>query len=231
VSVEWRVTYTIDPPIQIEPADRAVPALNMELHYNADGLLKGATHTVTAADSDGDPDGALETSRLDLLTYWEALRYNAAAQLKIRLSHACTKDGHQVRQMHHTMKPEPPGIARAPDAGRLAGAPPGLATWLWLANAAEHERDQASALRTYYVILEGIHHGRPGAPLEDIGYARDFVSHGQITGKKAKAFLAPRLGDAAEYRYDPHNRQHRILVAQYRLLAQRAVVQELSKYV
>jgi hypothetical protein len=172
----------------------------------------------------------IELSRLDLLVYWEVLRYNSGESLKIKFVQAIT-DGHQVNQLYHTMRPEPLGIVRAPNAHRFANAPPGLATWLWLANAAAHEPDDASALREYYVILEGIHGGRPGGTLENIGYARDFVSHGRITRAKAKGFLAMALGHAAEYRYDPHNRDHRELVHQYRVLAQRAVVQELNHYV
>jgi hypothetical protein len=229
LTFDWRVTYTIDPRIRIEPADPTVPALNLELHYDGDGWLKSATHTVTTASAD-DSHEPVELSRLDLLVYWEVLGYNSGEPLKIRLVEAIT-DGHQVRQLYHTMQPEPPGVARAPDARRFSGAPPALATWLWLANAAGHEPDDASALREYYVILEGIQGGRPGGTLEDIGYARDFVSHGRITKTKAKAFLAKALGQAAEYRFDPHNRDHRALIRKYRVLAQRAAVQELSKYV
>ena len=119
--------------------------------------------------------------------------------------------------MYPVMKPEHGGFARAPDASRLASAPPGLATWLWLANASTHEPDDASALRSYYVVLEGIHGERPGDALVDIRYARDFVSHGRITSHKARSFLERVLGyTAAEYRYDPHDRKHRVLVRQYR---------------
>jgi len=114
----------------------------------------------------------------------------------------------------------------------VASAPPGLTTWLWLANAAGREFDDASALRSYYVILEGIHDGRPRGDLADVGYARDFVSHGKIDKKGAKAFLARCLeSEADEYRFDPHNRNHRMLVRQYRVTAQRAVSQALAEYV
>jgi hypothetical protein len=228
-SVEWRVRYTINPQIELEPAERAVPELKLEFHYGSNGLLNGATHTVTAGSRD-DPDEAFELSRLDLLTYWEALRYNSGQQLQVRRVFAET-EGHEVRQLYHKIKPEPISTVQAPSAARLADAPPELATWLWLANAAEHETDDASALRAYYIILEATQRKRPAGALEGVGWARDFVSHGQITKPKAKAFLAKELGQAsAEYRYNPHDREHRLLVRRFRLLARRAAVQELCSY-
>jgi hypothetical protein len=163
VAVEWLVSYTIDPPSPIDPAEPTVPALNLELHYGPGGLLHRATHTV-ATDNADDPDAAWETSRLDLLIFWEVLQYQSGAKIRVRRMFA-TAEGHQVRQMYHAMRPEPPVMASLPDAGRFAAAPPGLATWLWLANAAEHEADDANALRNYYVILEGIHGKRPGGTL------------------------------------------------------------------
>jgi hypothetical protein len=58
------------------------------------------------------------------------------------------------------------------------------------------------------------------------------VSHGRIDRKGAKTFLGGWLeSEADEYRFDPHNRDHRTLVRQYRVTAQRAVSQALAEYV
>ena len=50
----------------------------------------------------------------------------------------------------------------------------------------------------------------------NIGYARDFVSHGKIDRWKAKAFSAHELGHTApKYQFDSHNDAHRQLVRKY----------------
>jgi hypothetical protein len=59
------------------------------------------------------------------------------------------------------------------------------------------------------MILEDMSGGKPGVadPVgQRIALARDFVSHGKITRKACKSFLAEELGRVAEeYRYDPDN--------------------------
>jgi hypothetical protein len=122
---------------------------------------------------------------------------------------------------------------RLPDPDQLRRAPPRHAVWLWLANSAKADRDNAGALRTYYLILEDIH-GKPdnSAPgLQRIAFARDFVSHGRIDRKACRAFLQTELGHAApHYQYDPHDPAHHKLAAKYRDAARRAVEKELQAY-
>jgi hypothetical protein len=168
--LEWRVTYRIEPTVSIDPAVPQIPQFHLELYYTPERQLEPAVHTLTIPSNEARE--AVEISRLDLLTYWEALRYTTRVPLVAKLVFAISDEGNQLTQLYRQMKPEPPST-RAPDATRLASAPPGLATWLRLANAAARESDDASALRSYYVILERIHNGRPKGDLADVGYVRD----------------------------------------------------------
>jgi hypothetical protein len=231
--VEWRVTYSIEPNIEITPADPAIPAFNLELHYSPEGKLKGAIHTVQTKDADR-PEIAYSTSQKELLVLWEALRYTSGIPLQVRASGAETT-GHIARRMtaaagaFHVRS-----ASKVPDPARLQSSPDRLTTWLWLANAARAATEDAEALRNYYMILEDIH-GRPDnsrPTLQRIALARDFVSHAKIDRRSGRAFLEAELGySAPEYQYDAHLEAHRKLARKYREEARQAVERELQPYV
>jgi hypothetical protein len=128
-----------------------------------------------------------------------------------------------------------PDRARAPQptpspwAG-LKSAPPRLALWLWLANNARGERNDAAALRTYFLILEDLDDGSDSR-VRGIACARDFVSHGRVDRARVRAFLQSELGYAApSYQYDPHDHAHQKLASKYRHLARRLVEKALQPY-
>jgi hypothetical protein len=229
MAVHWRVTYSIKPNIEVAPADTVVPALSLELVYS-DGKLSGAVHTVEA---EADPATAFTASGAQLRAFWEALRYISRIPLAVKAWGAETP-GHVARRSTVAMNSVLRFACRLPDPGHLQKAPTRLPVWLWLANTAHSDSDDAEALANYYIILEEIH-GEPSQwhpALQGIAFARNFVSHGQIDRPKGRAFLQNELGyPAAKYQYDPHDRAHRKLVNKYRGKARQAVEKELQPYI
>jgi hypothetical protein len=228
-TTEWRVTYVLTPHIEVTPADATIPALNLELVYSPEGALKSACHTVQT--NVPDSAHAYAKSETELAAFWEALRYRSRGRLEIKAV-AADAPWHSARRRIIVINEEREAT-RLPNPDQLRRAPARLAVWLWLANSAKADRDDAGALRSYYLILEDIH-GRPNnsAPdLQRIVFARDFVSHGRIDRKGCRAFLQAELGHAApHYQYDPHDLAHRKLAAKYRHAARRAVENELQAY-
>jgi len=228
-TIDWRVTYVVKPHIEVTPADATIPALNLELVYSPEGRLKSAVHSVQTDVADS--AAAYAKSETDLAAFWEALKYRSRERLEITAV-AADAARYSARRRSLVINEEHEAT-RLPDPEQLRRAPARLAVWLWLANSARTDRDDAGALRSYHLILEDIH-GKPdnSAPdLQHIAFARDFVSHGRIDRKGCRAFLQTELGHAAaHYQYDPHDPAHRKLAAKYRHAARRAVEKELQAH-
>lgn len=230
MTLEWRVTYTVESEIRIKPVTTSIPEFGLELEYSAGGKVVKAIHTLQLDDS-YHADTAFNVSKDSLARFWEALRYAYRQPIDVRATgaEAPGKVGTQATISYEALAA--PVTSALPDANRLLSAPAEVTTWLHLANAARGTSDDADALRILHIILEGMERHDPNITYDpQIKYVRHFVSHALIDREPALSFLQSQLGQTGPVRYDPLNHKHRRLVYKYRQEARRLVDARLQKH-
>ena len=115
-------------------------------------------------------------------------------------------------------------------------SPQGMATlsaelrhWIYIANRARAGESDVNALRDYYIVSESWG-GKPRAisdDLQNLKWARDFVSHAKLDSKSLLSWLAIELGEGTD-RFDSTNPTHVRFVRLARVKARTLIEKELE---
>jgi hypothetical protein len=229
MSSVWKVTYVLAWPAKVASPIRGYPTLKVEFVYDADGNLTSLVHEVEVGDlaSAHDVQGESE-ARLRVL--WAALNYRSGVHPSIR-----ARTAQQITQTGSFA-----GVAQGasrlaviatlvrpivfPSERAVTDSLSMVGPYLDFVNGARDATDPAQALRDYYKVLEALN--LSGEQVDNVRYARNFVSRAKIDDSNVLTFLRGEGVEAT--RYDPGNAEHRALVRKWRSVARTLAESEIE---
>jgi hypothetical protein len=238
----WRVCYRFSNPVDVQSPITAYPSLGVSLYYNESAKLVRIEHELVANDVDG-PSNVIDKSQVELRLFWELMHYQRGVSLPINNRSAQKLDQGQEEAPVHT------GIRSTlsrfsvckaivmPDDKVFKRTNNRLIVWLWLANMARQAidtpKDNAEAIRNYYMIWEDLH-GTPDKPTtpkeaRELKLIRDLVSHGyKVNNKELRKLTLDQCGREIN-QFDPTDKTQQCLVHRYRTIGHDLIEAELDR--
>jgi len=235
MSERWRVSYILDPGIQVASAIPGYPLLGVTFDHDGNGMLAKIEHQLELSDGLAPASVGESQKRLRLMLEALEFRYGLPLQMKEhRAEMLSSAPGRPAKTTGFVWATAGAAIAKPlayPAESALTGAKDRLAVWLHLANSSSNGEEvaDATALRNYFLIIEDMRFGKSlSAKEQRAKYARHFVSHAKLTKDGPLKFIKAEFGEAVA-QFNPTDPRHVRMVRKWRAEARAIVDTELEK--